>query len=399
MMNRPSATEPATTALLLTLCRARLTAEEQARARALLQEGIDWQRLAELACLHEVVALVRHNLLALGENGSRSNANAWQTIQQAANQIVFDSMLRMRQAGQVVQAMQAAGLDLVVLKGYALADMLYSDPVMRPSGDLDLLVTRSELPAACAVLVEGLGFPAPPQELVAFHLAHGYHLPMTGRMAPGEPLLVELHWDLAPRQLTPLDMNTLRARAQPFRLGSATAQRFSPEDALLHLALHMRKHRYVGLRWLCDLAELARRYGDQLDWEYVVASARAGGMAALLYTSLSAAQRWLDAPVDAHWLAQVRPAALHLRLLQAVLPQDPLDVPLESDREGWTRLAPAEVLLLDRPGAMLREARYRLLPPAEGAPSSQVVAHKSSGQRLAFNARRLAQRGAALLRR
>ena len=37
-------------------------------------------------------------------------------------------------------------------------------------------------------------------------------------------------------------------------------RRFMPEEQLLHLALHMRKHRYVGLRWLADVAELLRRF-------------------------------------------------------------------------------------------------------------------------------------------
>jgi hypothetical protein len=81
-----------------------------------------------------------------------------------------------------------------------------------------------------------------------------------------------------------------------------------------------------------------------------------------------------------------------------VLTQDLLMQAVEKDEAGWTQRAPMEVWLLDRPSAMARELRYRLLPPAEGALGAQA-ATLDARQRALFSVRRLASRGATLLRR
>jgi hypothetical protein len=209
-----------------------------------------------------------------------------------------------------------------------------------------------------------------------------------------------LHWDLAPRGLFTLDLDLWRARAEWFQVAGQPALRFSPEDMLLHLALHMRKHRYIGLRWLCDVAELLRRFGAAdasrpLDWQYVVGGARAAGLTVLLYTSLTLAQRLLATRVDAELLAALAPAAWRRSLLHSVLAQDALLAPLEREDAGWTRLAPLEVLLIDRPAAMAAELGYRLLPPPEAVLGAQART-MTRRQRLVFQARRLLDRGAML---
>ena len=244
--------------------------------------------------------------------------------------------------------------------------LLYDDPIFRPSTDIDLLVRRDEVDAACSAL-ERIGGRLPSRETVAVQLATSYDLPVMLPSAGGKAGLLELHWDLAPRGLFSLDLDAWRARSGEFRLEGLTARRFSPEDMLLHLALHMRKHRYVGLRWLCDVAELVRRsHAAALDWPYVLSTARTAGLRVLLYTSLQLAERLLQAPVDAGILRALEPSALRRSLLQSVLTQNALLMPVERDEAGWTQLAPAEILLLDRPGAMARELGYRLAPPQRG---------------------------------
>jgi hypothetical protein len=217
----------------------------------------------------------------------------------------------------------------------------------------------------------------------------------------GLATLLELHWDLAPRGLFAIDLDLWRARAEVFQVIGQPALRFSSEDMLLHLALHMRKHRYVGLRWLCDVAQLVRRHAGAaacrpLDWEYIIGAARAAGLTVLLYTSLVLAQRLLYAPVEPAVLAVLEPAAWRRRLLQSVLSQQALLAPLEREDAGWTKLAPLEILLIDHPGAMARELGYRLLPPP-AAVLGVAARGMSRSERLAFQARRLVDRGAVMV--
>lgn len=59
--------------------------------------------------------------------------------------------------GEILAALQARGIDPLLIKGPATARLLYDSPSERPFRDLDLLVARAAFPAAAAVLKE-LGF-------------------------------------------------------------------------------------------------------------------------------------------------------------------------------------------------------------------------------------------------
>lgn len=388
-------TSEPTGALLLALCSGDPSEAARARIAGLLAQPIDWPRLGELAALHGVVGLARRKLLAL-DAAPAVPEPTWRAMEQAAAQIAFDGMVQQRQLAHALAGLRGAGIESLLLKGFALADLVYPDPLTRPSADLDLLVRPDQVPAACQALAR-LGCTLPDADTVAVQLANAYDLPVILPALAGQPGLLELHWNLAPRGLFALDLELWRARAEGFQVAGQPVLRFSPEDMLLHLALHMRKHRYVGLRWLVDVAELLRLGAARpLDWQYITGSARAAGLTVLLYTSLALASRLLDAPVDPALLAQLQPAAWRRRLLHATLDQDALLAPLERADAGWTQLAPLEILLLDRPAAMARELRYRLLPPPEAVLGAQALG-MTRGQRLAFQARRLLSRGALLV--
>ena len=70
----------------------------------------------------------------------------------------------------------------------------------------------------------------------------------------------------------------------------------SPEDTLLHLAIH-RSRSPLRLRFLCDIAELLRRHGSALDWGYVLEQARQAGARTALHVALSLARELLGAPL------------------------------------------------------------------------------------------------------
>lgn len=384
--------------LLLALCVGEPDAAAQARIAALSAQTIDWQRLSQLAALHGVVGLARRTLTALDAQASVP-AQPWQALEAAATQIAFDGMLHLRETARMVAALAQAGIDPLLLKGQALADLLYGDPLLRPSGDIDLLIRQEEMSAAQQALA-AVGYVPQSGAWLDYQLRHSYHISLWREVMPGRRVLLELHWDLGPRNLFGYDLAAWRRQAQTFTLAGVPAalRRFAPDDQLLHLALHMRKHRYVGLRWLVDMAELLRRFQATLDWPYLAAAAQQAGLRTLLYTSGALASQFLAAPAPQEWLRRLEPSILRRQLLRSVLTQEALLTPVEMEDAGWTRLAPVEVLLLDRPGAMARELGYRLFPPVEKL-AGPDAAGSASRSRLALYANRLVQRTATLLRR
>src|SRR5436190_10516089 len=102
----------------------------------------------------------------------------------AASQLAYSAA-----TDEVLDAMARAGIRTVMLKGAAIAARLYEDPVMRPAGDIDLLVAPSHA-GAVARVVESLGFRDPlsrarPHERTAY--AVSFH------RAGALPACVDLH--------------------------------------------------------------------------------------------------------------------------------------------------------------------------------------------------------------
>src|SRR6478609_2208253 len=60
--------------------------------------------------------------------------------------------VRTRVTADVAGAMAQAGIPFLVLKGVALAHLVYGDPRLRPMRDVDLLIRKSDARCACDLL-------------------------------------------------------------------------------------------------------------------------------------------------------------------------------------------------------------------------------------------------------
>ena len=80
--------------------------------------------------------------------------------------------VRAKVLAEILDAFQDAGIQTLVLKGAALAHLVYPHPGLRVMRDVDILVSKSEARRAQARLAE-MGFDAPPpgDKLPAKHLA------------------------------------------------------------------------------------------------------------------------------------------------------------------------------------------------------------------------------------
>jgi hypothetical protein len=97
------------------------------------------------------------------------------------------------------------------------------------------------------------------------------------------------------------------ARARPVQIASVPTLVFGHEDLLLHLAMHLAAHAFVGrVRTLCDIGETCRLYGDAIEWSQLIGRARAYDLAKPLYYSLRLAQELVGAGVPSQALMALR---------------------------------------------------------------------------------------------
>lgn len=194
---------------------ASLSAEELARVAPLLTgsgaAALAWRkvRLTPLAGSPHAEAL--------------REARRFQTIQAALHE---------REVERVFARLAGAGLDALLVKGLAAA-RLYTEPGLRPSGDVDVCVRPSQLERARRVL-EGSG------------------------------AWVDLHAGFGEDERR--DFDELYERAESFKAGATAVRVPCAEDHLRLLCLHLLRHGAWRPLWLCDVAAGLESRPDGFDW-------------------------------------------------------------------------------------------------------------------------------------
>jgi hypothetical protein len=183
-----------------------------------------------------------------------------------ARRLAWISNLRLLDAARpVFEALAAAGIRTMLLKGAALVLTSCDAPGIRPIGDVDVLIEPEHARTAKRI-VEQLGWVAwRGYSERDFQLAHGLNLqkPPHGALDLHWYLLTECCWPGADRGLWP--------RAQPLASISPMTVVPSPADLLLHVCLHgLRWSPVHAGHWVSDAVCILQAAGDELDWQVVI---------------------------------------------------------------------------------------------------------------------------------
>lgn len=176
----------------------------------------------------------------------------------------------------IVQQLNAAGIQVTLLKGIALAHTVYPKPAQRTMGDIDLWVPKSQLSHTLLALAD-LGYKAKDKvdRPAALQEEFNGETQLFGNR-PGIGL-VELHWNIFPgewlRYTSCIDEADIWSRSIP--LPTLNARQLAPEDMILHICVHAAVNHQMSrncLRSLLDVEMARRQYC--IDWNLVAQRAR-----------------------------------------------------------------------------------------------------------------------------
>lgn len=240
-------------------------------------------------------AAVRHGLTAwVADELSAAGRVIPPSITQAARSQVAGAAKLKRLTLAVVDALAAAQVIPVLLKGYGLASRLFAgQPFARPATDVDVLVLPEELSAAESALATlGLRLTEVPGVEDVFEEHH--HRPWSG--AAG---LVELHFRLfSGFGGGVFDDRRIRERTNLGILDGRAVRWLSPEDEFLYLATHVANHGFLRISWLVDLERYLRVFPG-LDWTLMRERAHAAGFEVPIATALMVLEGLLEVRLPA----------------------------------------------------------------------------------------------------
>ncbi len=333
--------------ILLLSTVASVSPEGKERLSSLLSGEVDWKHLMNLAVLHDIAPLLFRNLQANELNGLVP-ASHLHRLDQIYHQTLYRNVIFSDELSRVLTAFNQRGIPVISLKGTALAEMLYDNPALRTTSDMDILVRLDDLSRAGSLLAE-LGYEQAASLSRQSHPFHGapYHRQAT------LPVFIELHWDLEDEKLINAPKHEIWGRARTLHLQVGDTLMLSPEDTLLFAIVQLCKS-FDQLKALSDIAEMLRKYRDVLDWRYILESARSWGIAAGAYYSLKLAADLLEAPAPAGVIRELKPLAWRRALIGFLTDRDSF-----ISRIKWNKLRDETLVLLR--GLMMRNIRTTVL--------------------------------------
>lgn len=209
---------------------------------------------------HGVLPLLHHFFQAAP---GRDQAWPQAVLDASRQQAIAHTMWELRHQyllSQVLEALNAAGIRPVLIKGVVLAYTLYPSPALRTRSDCDLIIAPPDRFRAAEIL-ESLGFSG--HSVSCDFLS--YEASFT-REEDGAPHMLDLHWRIHYSQVQSrlIPYATLLLRARPLPALCPAALGVDPVYALLIACLH-RANDLCTPQWDDDEA----RYGqERLIWLY-----------------------------------------------------------------------------------------------------------------------------------
>ena len=280
--------------ILLAACSPAPPRDKTARILSQLQQPVRWPKLLALADEHGTQPLL---FQALSPLEKAIPPDAMQSLRQSCQSNLHKTLLLSRELIRIVQHLSGLGIEVMTYKGPASAEVLYADLALRQSGDIDLLIHAPDF-ARVRDAVRDLGY-TPHDRFSAAeeqaYLKSGYECAFDG---PAGRNLLELQWAVQPRfYAVDFDLNGLFQRSVTVPVAGQPMRTPAPSDLFIILSLHVAKHVWGRLKWLCDLARLMNL--PSLDWKWIGSQARDLGIARILQVTMLLANQLLDASVPA----------------------------------------------------------------------------------------------------
>jgi hypothetical protein len=204
-------------------------------------------------------------------------------------------------------ALNAAGVQTMLIKGAPMALSIYPSVATRPMMDLDIVVRKADVPKALQVLhacgwMDGTRLP--PEEIPEAHSAELHN---------AQSHDIDLHWH--PLRDTPAQVadDWFWRGAMPLDFVGTPTLQPRPTAQLLHTIIHgVRSNREPPVRWIADAMAILRAKGDAIEWDDLVRFARQQRLSYRLLLGLSFLAAQYRAPVPEAVLVALRANGISL---------------------------------------------------------------------------------------
>jgi hypothetical protein len=239
-------------------------------------QNFNWDRFIRIMQQHQLTSMI---FPYLSKHKNHIPANAYGRIRSIQQRNTRKALAHVEQTINLQSLFDKEGIPVLFFKGVVLSQMLYGDPLLKNSIDIDILVPPRHI-GQTAELMQRRGYRmtypdirlSQRQEKINYRISHHYEF-----QHPKKRIKVELHWKLInPQILLPLSFDFLYGRSVTAELQGHPVNTLSIKDYMVYLSVHGAKHRWYSLTWLKDLSRLLEQSSQQLKTEALKQSKQLG---------------------------------------------------------------------------------------------------------------------------
>lgn len=293
--NFPTSDFSAEFQLILTCARPLPNARSEARQNALIEKGIDWMEVVNIARRHRVTPLVWQHLKQLSPESLPESARELLKKQALAN--VFKTMSQSRELCSLSKLMEKAGIDFILLKGPTTTHHGQSEHILRHARDMDIWVEPDKVDQAGRLLEQrGYKLVSLPENLSPMQTrATRWITNQAEYFHPDKNIILEIHWRLfhSPYRMPLTFSEAYHSCSEEMHIQRSQLRVLDCVHHIIFCCLHGAKHGWMRLKWIFDLPQLL----DMLDeeaFEVLLSRARALKAETCVRETLIFCHQWFE---------------------------------------------------------------------------------------------------------
>lgn len=274
-----------------------------------LWDHINWDRLVPLATYHGVVGLLFYCLRELGLEKTLPGG-VLRGLNDIYKSVSDDWEYYQKVIKEILRRFHENEVDVILLKGAQLAYTDYPHSSLRPMGDIDLLVNRSDQLRVIKLMLE-MGFNLYETcEILDKFFIKG--MSRRGTEETHKPVFIEVHSTLEVpirlRRYFSMDMDEFWDCAQMKYIDGIPFLQLCPTHNLMYLCTHFGEHYFSRLIWAYDITLLIHRHREEIDWEKLEHLCVRMKIRNPLYYSLSLCQKFFEISMPERVLKNLSPS-------------------------------------------------------------------------------------------
>lgn len=226
---------------------------------------------------------------------------------------IITELARQQQLKVIIKELSSKNIPIILLKGAAFANVLYSQHAPRTSNDLDILIQKKYWHQAVANIKNVMNYTEKPQPDVFGDL---YELSFMPKHKVGAAL--DLHSSLTHPLLFNIDEQQLWENSiEHPSFNNKLVRTLSPEHALIHQAIHAYKDMDFGKYNLIDSHEIIT--AQSADIEKAITTAQEWGASKPLFVLLKNCHEIMNTAIEIKAINKTKPAFITQYIMEKLL--------------------------------------------------------------------------------